>query len=187
MSSWPIEAVISTSALGGIEPDSRTSQPSTSARWRSSSSATRRITAIRSVNGVAAHSRWAPAADAVARATASASAAPAVPSTSPVAGSIVSIVSGASTHPSLKIFPSTAIRPAGPRPAGPPWGRRWSWSWLMLLSRVSHATSVAASAGLRSLIRSAAFSAIMIVGALVLPRVIVGITDASTTRSPVTP
>ena len=34
---------------------------------------------------------------------------------------------------------------------------------------------------------SAAFSAIMIVGALVLPEVIVGITDVSTTRRPATP
>ena len=34
---------------------------------------------------------------------------------------------------------------------------------------------------------SAAFSAIMIVAALVLPRVMVGITDASATRRPSTP
>ena len=34
---------------------------------------------------------------------------------------------------------------------------------------------------------SAAFSAIMIVAAFVLPRVIVGITDASATRSPSVP
>src|SRR5207247_9777880 len=41
--------------------------------------------------------------------------------------------------------------------------------------------------GLRSLIRSAPFSAIMIVTAFVFARVIVGITDASTTRSPSMP
>src|SRR5439155_19834601 len=41
--------------------------------------------------------------------------------------------------------------------------------------------------GLRCAIRSAAFSAIMIVAAFVFARVIVGITDASTTRSPSTP
>jgi hypothetical protein len=34
---------------------------------------------------------------------------------------------------------------------------------------------------------SAAFSAIMMTGALVLPEVIVGMIDASTTRKPVTP
>ena len=46
---------------------------------------------------------------------------------------------------------------------------------------------VAAASGTRPRIRSAAFSAIIIVGACVLERVIVGITDASTTRSPSTP
>ena len=105
ISNWPIEALISLSALGGMAPPSRTSQPTSSARWRSSSSAARRTTATRSVIGVAAHSRWARAADAAARATASALPAPAVPSTSPVAGSVLSIVSGASTQPSLKMRP----------------------------------------------------------------------------------
>ena len=57
-----------------------------------------------------------------------------------------------------------------------------------LLDR-AHDTRSSASwvSGLRSLIRSAAFSAIMIVAAFVLARVIVGITDASTTRRPSMP
>ena len=61
--------------------------------------------AARFVIGVAAQSRWARAADFPAAATDAVFATPAVPSTSPVAGSIVSSVSGASTQPSLKIFP----------------------------------------------------------------------------------
>ena len=48
---------------------------------------------------------------------------------------------------------------------------------------VADAASDAARAGSRPLMRSAARSAIMIVGALVLPRTRVGITEASTTRS----
>ena len=47
--------------------------------------------------------------------------------------------------------------------------------------------AVAAASGTRPRIRSAAFSAIIIVGACVFERVIVGITEASTTRSPSTP
>jgi hypothetical protein len=43
------------------------------------------------------------------------------------------------------------------------------------------------ASSVRSLIRSAAFSAIMMVAAFVFARVIVGITDASTTRRPSTP
>ena len=45
----------------------------------------------------------------------------------------------------------------------------------------------AAADGLPARIRSAAFSAIMIVGAFVFPRVIDGITEASTTRRPSQP
>jgi hypothetical protein len=101
MSSCPIEAVTSTSALPRMQPDSRTSSSTSSARWRSIVSAARLITATRSVSGVAAQSRWAAAAEAAARATEAASPPPAVPSTSPVAGSTVSIVAGASTQPSL--------------------------------------------------------------------------------------
>ena len=105
ISNWPIEALISLSALGGIAPPSRTSQRISSGRWRSSSSAARRTTATRSLIGVAAQSRWARAAEAAAFATVSALPAPAVPSISPVAGSVLSIVSGASTQPSLKMRP----------------------------------------------------------------------------------
>src|SRR5581483_5771091 len=56
--------------------------------------------------------------------------------------------------------------------------------------RLRHRHAVApfrAGAGDRDPMRSAAFSAIMIVAAFVLARVIVGITDASTTRSPSVP
>ena len=88
MSSWPIDALSSLSALGGIAPPSRTSQRISSGRWRSSSSAARRTTATRSLIGVAAQSRWARAAEAAACATVSALPAPAAPSTSPVAGSV---------------------------------------------------------------------------------------------------
>jgi hypothetical protein len=105
ISNWPIEALTSLSAFGGIAPPSRTIQPTISARWRSSSSAARRTTAARSANDVAPHSRWARAADAAARATAGASPAPAVPITSPVAGSVTASVSGASLQPSLKMRP----------------------------------------------------------------------------------
>ena len=104
-SSWPIDAVISNAAFGGIAPDSRTIHPVISSRWRSSSSPARRTIAARSVIGSAAQPGCARAADRAAAATDAASATPAVPSTSPVAGSTVSIVSGASIHPSLKIFP----------------------------------------------------------------------------------
>ena len=54
--------------------------------------------------------------------------------------------------------------------------RAWRWRHV-----------VAAASGTRPRIRSAAFSAIIIVGACVLERVIVGITDASTMRSPSMP
>ncbi len=101
VSSWPIEAEISWSAFGGIAPDSRMSHWMSSARCVSISSAARWTTAARSVNGVAAHARWASAADAAARAIDAASPPPAVPSTSPVAGSVVSICVGPSTQPSL--------------------------------------------------------------------------------------
>ena len=117
ISNCPIDALSSLSALGGIEPDSRTSQPVSSSRWRSISSPARRTTAARSVNGVAAHSRWALAADSAALATASAFPAPAVPSTSPVAGSVLSMVSGASTQPSLKMRPDQVF--SSPRRLSP--------------------------------------------------------------------
>jgi len=57
-------------------------------------------------------------------------------------------------------------------------------------SRAMASTGSAGSAGAsgaRPAIRSAARSAMAIVGALVLPRGTTGITDASTTRRPVTP
>ena len=69
----------------------------------------RRIATRARSSAVAAHSRWARAADCAARATEAAFATPAVPSTSPVAGSVVSIVSGASTQPSLKILPVQSL------------------------------------------------------------------------------
>src|ERR687891_1515405 len=112
MSNCPIVADTSLSALGGIPPPSRTSQRTSSARWRSTSSAARRTTATRSPIGVAAHSRWARAADAAALATVSALPAPAVPRISPVAGSVLSMVSGASTQPSLKMRPDQAASSA---------------------------------------------------------------------------
>ncbi len=52
---------------------------------------------------------------------------------------------------------------------------------------VSELAAPAASSGALPRIMSDAFSAIMIVAAFVFARVIVGITDASTTRSPSTP
>ena len=105
-----------------------------------------------------------------------------------MAGSTVSICTGASTQPSLKIFPlhwrsssrfSTPVASTGSVVA------------LISLLSSSAAAHPAASAracdGARDRIRSAAFSAIIIVVACVFARVIVGITDASTTRSPSTP
>ena len=85
--------------------------------------------------------------------------------------------SGASTQPSLKIFP----RPVAARRAGS------TWSSAAARSSRSCCSFHGRGAGRprEPLIRSAAFSAIMIVGAFVLPRVIVGITEASTTRRPV--
>ena len=67
---------------------------------------------MRSAIGVAAQAGWARAADFAAAATDAAFATPAVPRTVPVAGSIVSIVCGASIQPSLKIFPvhSSSVR-----------------------------------------------------------------------------
>src|SRR6185312_13809489 len=53
--------------------------------------------------------------------------------------------------------------------------------------RLTAARHAAAGRGSLPRIRSAAFSAIMIVAAFVFARVIVGITDASTTRRPSTP
>ena len=119
ISNWPFEAVSSLSAFGGIEPDSRTSQPISSSRCCSIRSAARRTTAARSVKGVAAHSRCARAADSAALATVSALPAPAVPRTSPVAGSVLSMVSGASTQPSLKMRPDQVFSsPSRASPAG---------------------------------------------------------------------
>ena len=46
---------------------------------------------------------------------------------------------------------------------------------------------VSARSGARPRIKSAAFSASMMVGALMLPRTMTGITEASTTRKPSTP
>jgi hypothetical protein len=54
---------------------------------------------------------------------------------------------------------------------------------MPLLSSARQVASACASEGVLDWIKSAAFSAIITVGACVLPRVIVGMTDASTTRS----
>ena len=104
-SSWPTEAVISCATLPGIEPVSRMSQPESSSRLASMISPARLTMAMRSANGVAAQAACAAAADLAARAIVSGSPPPAVPRISPVAGSTVSIVTGASIQPSLKIFP----------------------------------------------------------------------------------
>ena len=77
------------------------------------------------------------------------------------------------TGPEVEDLYAPRRRVARSRPAGVPPRRS--------------ATPAAAGAPRPARIRSAARSAIMITGALVLPRVISGITEASTTRSPSNP
>ena len=80
------------------------------------------------------------------------------------------------------------------RPRGPAHGRARRGARPRRRHRRSHRSNlftaggaVAGASGAFPRIRSAAFSAIMIVAAFVFARVTVGITDASTTRSPSTP
>ena len=105
-----------------------------------------------------------------------------------MAGSTVSICTGASTQPSLKIFPVHSLLVEQVLDVPPRPGSVVALMSLLSSSVAAHpAASARAGDGARDRIRSAAFSAIIIVGACVFARVIVGITEASTTRSPSIP